>query len=214
MKTVTFLTELKRRDVYKVAVAYAVVSWLLIQAASILLPTFDAPGCVMKGFVALLALGFIFSVVISWIFEMTPEGIKRTADISPAEAPEIVQQLEAWARQQFVRGYLYALSQAELGDKTKAIDDPEHEYLNQHNIHAAGIHVDPLLGSLPGNPRSGTLADKTSDITRPARSMLRLNKQLRRTFAHGMAAFPTIEQILNAPLTQSVAHRKNPGNGH
>jgi hypothetical protein len=214
MKTGTFLTELKRRNVYKVAVAYAVVSWLLIQAASILLPTFDAPGCVMKGFVALLALGFIFSVVVSWIFEMTPEGIKRTADISPDEAPEIVWQLEALARQQFVRGYLYALSQSGLGDKTKAIDYFEREYLNHDNIDTTGIRVDPLLGSLSGNPRSETLADKTSDITRPARSMLRLNKQLRRTFAHGMPAFPAIEQILGAPLTQSVAHRKNPGTGH
>ena len=57
MNTKNFLGELKRRDVYKVAVAYAIVAWLLIQAASILLPTFDAPACVMKGFVALLALG-------------------------------------------------------------------------------------------------------------------------------------------------------------
>ena len=81
MNTKNFFGELKRRDVYKVAVAYAIVAWLLIQAASILLPTFDAPACVMKGFVALLALGFILSVVISWTFEMTQEGIKRTADI-------------------------------------------------------------------------------------------------------------------------------------
>ena len=58
MKASSFFTELKRRKVYKVEVAYAVVSWLLIQAASIFLPTFDAPPCMMKAVVVFLALGF------------------------------------------------------------------------------------------------------------------------------------------------------------
>jgi len=77
-----FFAELKRRNVYKVAVAYAVVSWLLVQAASIILRTFEAPSWVMKTLVVLLALCFILAVCISWAFEMTPEGMKRTADIS------------------------------------------------------------------------------------------------------------------------------------
>src|SRR5260370_37695877 len=81
-----FFAELKRRNVYKVAVAYAVISWLLIQAASILLPTFEAPNWVMKAFVILLALGFVIAMMISWAFEMTPEGMKRTADILNDEA--------------------------------------------------------------------------------------------------------------------------------
>jgi TolB-like protein len=78
-----FLAELKRRNVYKVAITYAVVAWLLIQAASILLPTFEAPAWVMKAFVVFLAFGFIISVIISWAFEATPEGLKRTEDVSP-----------------------------------------------------------------------------------------------------------------------------------
>jgi hypothetical protein len=57
IKAGNFLVELKRRDVYKVAVAYAVASWLLVQAASILLPTFDAPAWIMKALVVLLGLG-------------------------------------------------------------------------------------------------------------------------------------------------------------
>ena len=146
MRTGNFLTELKRRDVYKVAVAYAVVAWLLVQAASILLPTFDAPACMMKGFVALLALGFILSVVISWTFDIMPEGIKRTPDISQDEASDIARQLEAVARQQFVRGYLYALIQAGLGDKTKAIEYLEREYPHHDNIDTACIRVDHLPG--------------------------------------------------------------------
>ncbi len=90
-----FFAELRRRNVYKVAVAYAVISWLLIQAASILLPTFEAPPWVMKVLVVLLALGFLFAVFISWAFEMTPEGMKRTSDISPDEV------IPYWSKRKF-----------------------------------------------------------------------------------------------------------------
>jgi TolB-like protein/Flp pilus assembly protein TadD len=79
----SFFAELKRRNVYKVAVAYAVVSWLLIQAASILFPTFEAPPWVMKVFVALLVLGFPIALIFSWAFEITPEGIKRESEVEP-----------------------------------------------------------------------------------------------------------------------------------
>ena len=78
-----FFSELKRRNVYKVAITYAVVAWLLVQAASILLPTFEAPAWVMKAFVVFLALGFVISVMISWAFEATPEGLKRTENVPP-----------------------------------------------------------------------------------------------------------------------------------
>src|SRR5438105_10900142 len=78
-----FFAELKRRNVYKVAVAYLVVSWLLIQAASILFPTFDAPPWIMKVLVALIALGFPAAVILSWAFEITPEGIKLESEIEP-----------------------------------------------------------------------------------------------------------------------------------
>src|SRR5438093_9996354 len=85
MRINNFLAELKRRNVYKVAITYAVVAWLLIQAASILLPTFEAPSWVMKAFVVLLAFGFVMSVMISWAFEATPEGLKRTENV-PTDA--------------------------------------------------------------------------------------------------------------------------------
>src|SRR5438128_5728193 len=78
MDPATFLTELKRRKVYRVAVAYAIVAWLLTQAASILFPTFEAPGWVMKVFVAAIVLGLPIALIIAWAFELTPEGIKRT----------------------------------------------------------------------------------------------------------------------------------------
>src|SRR5438046_7812691 len=86
MKIDNFFDELKRRNVYKVAVAYAVAAWLLIQAASILFPTFEAPAWVMKVFVAVIVLGFPIALVFSWAFEITPEGIKREDDVSPNES--------------------------------------------------------------------------------------------------------------------------------
>src|SRR5205823_14401631 len=78
-----FFAELKRRNVYKVAVAYAVVGWLLIQAASILLPTFEAPAWVMKALVFVIAFGFPAALISSWAFEITPEGIKLESEIEP-----------------------------------------------------------------------------------------------------------------------------------
>jgi hypothetical protein len=84
-------TELKRRNVYKVAVAYGVVAWLLLQAASILFPTFEAPPWTMKVFVGLTVLGFPIALIIAWAFELTPEGLKRTefADGLPKNQPVI-----------------------------------------------------------------------------------------------------------------------------
>jgi TolB-like protein/Flp pilus assembly protein TadD len=81
-----FFAELKRRNVYKVAVAYAVVGWLVIQAASILLPTFDAPSWAMKVIVLLLVLGFPAALIFSWAFEITPEGIVRETEIEASES--------------------------------------------------------------------------------------------------------------------------------
>ena len=95
MNLPSFFAELKRRNVYKVAITYAVVAWLLIQAASILLPTFEAPSWVMKVFVVFLAFGFVISVIISWAFEATPEGLRRTEDVSP-ETP-----LPTWSARKF-----------------------------------------------------------------------------------------------------------------
>jgi len=82
MEERSFFAELKRRNVYKVAAAYIVISWLIIQAASILFPTFDAPQWVMKVFVAVLVLGFPPALVFAWAFEITPEGIKRESEIA------------------------------------------------------------------------------------------------------------------------------------
>jgi len=81
LDTKILFAELKRRNVYKVAVAYAVVSWLLIQAASIVLPAFEAPAWAIKVLLVALAVGFPLAIIFAWAFEITPEGIKREKDV-------------------------------------------------------------------------------------------------------------------------------------
>ena len=76
-----FFAELKRRNVYKVAVAYAVVSWLLIQIATQVFPFFEIPNWAVRLVVLALIVGFPVALVFSWAFEITPEGIKRESEI-------------------------------------------------------------------------------------------------------------------------------------
>jgi TolB-like protein/Tfp pilus assembly protein PilF len=82
MKIDNFFAELKRRNVYKVAVAYAVVSWLLIQAASIFFPAFNAPQWAMQIVILILVVGFPIALAFSWAFEITPEGIVRESEVA------------------------------------------------------------------------------------------------------------------------------------
>src|SRR5881396_1333149 len=86
MKIDNFFAELKRRNVYKVAIAYAVVAWLLIQAASIFLPAFNAPQWVMQIVILILVVGFPIALAFSWAFEITPEGIKRESEVQADES--------------------------------------------------------------------------------------------------------------------------------
>ena len=73
-----FFAELKRRNVYKVAVAYAVVAWLLMQIATQIFPFFEIPNWAVRLIVLLIVVGFPVALVIAWAFELTPEGLKRT----------------------------------------------------------------------------------------------------------------------------------------
>src|SRR5215468_9759560 len=82
----SFFAELKRRNVYKVAVAYAVVAWLVIQVASIVLPTFHAPEWTLQVIIALIVIGFPAALVCSWAFEITPEGIVRESEVEPGKS--------------------------------------------------------------------------------------------------------------------------------
>jgi TolB-like protein/Flp pilus assembly protein TadD len=79
-----FFAELKRRNVYKVAVAYAIVGWLLVQIATQVFPFLEIPTWIVRLVIVLVAGGFPIALVIAWAFELTPEGIKRTEDVDPA----------------------------------------------------------------------------------------------------------------------------------
>ena len=79
-----FFSELKRRNVYKVAVAYAVVGWLLVQVATQVFPFFEIPNWAVRLVVLAIVIGFPIALVIAWAFELTPQGLKRTEDVDPA----------------------------------------------------------------------------------------------------------------------------------
>jgi len=88
VKIDTFFTELKRRNVYKVAIAYIVGGWALSQGIAQVFPVFDVPNWTIRLAVVLIIVGLPVALVLAWVFEITPEGIKRTetADRMPAAA--------------------------------------------------------------------------------------------------------------------------------
>src|SRR5205809_8009018 len=86
MNPQNFFAELKRRNVYKVAVAYAVVGWLLVQIATQVFPFLEIANWVVRLVIMLVAIGFPIALVIAWAFEITPEGIKRTEDVDLSAA--------------------------------------------------------------------------------------------------------------------------------
>src|SRR3954454_24859827 len=83
----SFFAELKRRNVYKVAAAYAVVGWLLIQVATQVFPFFEIPNWAVRLTVLAIAIGFPIALVIAWAFELTPEGLQRTETADAAPLP-------------------------------------------------------------------------------------------------------------------------------
>ncbi len=82
----SLIAELKRRNVFRVGAAYAIVAWLLVEVASVVLPTFEAPDWVMKVLTFLVILGFPLALIFAWAFELTPKGIKRETAVDPAES--------------------------------------------------------------------------------------------------------------------------------
>src|SRR6478736_5638343 len=119
MSARNFFAELKRRNVYKVAVAYAVVGWLVIQVSATIVPALHMPEGVTTAVVVLVLLGFPIALVIAWAFEMTPEGMKRTEDVSPNE------KLPQWSRRKFV-ALIVVLALVAAGLLTYQLFRPKH----------------------------------------------------------------------------------------
>src|SRR5262245_44272632 len=142
----SLFSELRRRNVFRVALTYAVVAWLLIEIASVLLPLVDAPESIITAFVVLLALGFAVALFVSWAFEMTPEGLKRTQDLSPDDV------IPYWSRRKFatfifgVAGIAFCLSAYHLLFPARARNISQNE---------------PV--SISQSSPSGSLSEKTAD---------------------------------------------------
>jgi TolB-like protein/Tfp pilus assembly protein PilF len=86
MNPTNFLAELKRRNVYRAAVAYGVVAWFLTQLTTQVFPFFEIPNSAVRFVVIALAVGFPIAMLLSWVYEFTPEGVVRTEDLDPAQA--------------------------------------------------------------------------------------------------------------------------------
>jgi TolB-like protein len=84
-----FLTELKRRNVYRAAVAYGVVAWFLTQLTTQVFPFFEIPNSAVRFVVIALAAGFPIAMLLSWLYEFTPEGVVRTEDLNPVQAKSV-----------------------------------------------------------------------------------------------------------------------------
>src|SRR4026209_1665360 len=96
MNPENFFGELKRRNVIRMAGLYLVGAWLLVQVAGTVLPMFGAPDWLPRSIVVLLAIGFVPALIFSWIFEMTPQGLKRDEDVKPEEsiAPQTARRMD------------------------------------------------------------------------------------------------------------------------
>src|SRR5210317_2654508 len=77
----SFFNELKRRNVFKVGVAYSVACWLLLQIIDLVLENINAPDWVMQVFMLGLAVGFPIAIIIAWAFEVTPDGVKLQKEV-------------------------------------------------------------------------------------------------------------------------------------
>jgi hypothetical protein len=110
----TFLAELKRRNVIRVAIAYVAVSWLVMQASSLMVQTLELPNAISKGVFVLLVIAFIPTLVFSWIYELTPEGLKRESEI---ERDESITHLTGRRLDYLVIGVLAAVVALLLVDK-------------------------------------------------------------------------------------------------
>ena len=91
-----FLAELRRRNVIRMAGLYLVGAWLIVQVASTIFPAFELPGWALRGVILVLAIGFIPALVFSWVFELTPQGIKRDAEVPTGQsiAPQTARRMD------------------------------------------------------------------------------------------------------------------------
>ena len=157
MNPTKFLTELKRRNVYKVAIAYGVVAWLLMQVASQIFPFFEIPNWAVRLVVLLLVIGFPVAMILAWAFELTPEGVKRTEVAD--ELPRKSEQKRAWIYVVIITGvaaagffffgrYTSSKRGAEMSEKSIAVLPFENRSEDKANAYFAEGVQDEILTRL------------------------------------------------------------------
>jgi TolB-like protein/Flp pilus assembly protein TadD len=157
MNLKSFVGELKRRNVYKVAIAYAVIAWLLMQVATQVFPFLEIPNWAIRLVIMLLALGFPIAMVLAWAFELTPEGIKRTE--SADELPKKSARSHAWIYVVVIAGaisvglfflgrYTSSKQSAELPAKSIAVLPFENLSRDPDNAYFAEGMQDEILARL------------------------------------------------------------------
>ncbi len=158
----SFIAELKYRGVLRVGAAYSVASWILIEAGSVLLPTFGAPDWFFKAYVLVVIAGFLLTLLLSWFFQWTPQGIKLEADVDRSElvTHEITRKLNYGIIGLLVVALIISvtLNVTGLREASPVADVPEraasiavlpfeNRSINpEHSLFADGVHDDLLTG--------------------------------------------------------------------
>src|SRR6266436_5835973 len=156
MKIDNFFTELKRRNVYKVAVAYAIVGWLVVQIATQVFPFLEIPSWIVRLVIVLVAIGFPIALVIAWAFELTPEGLKRTEVADAAVAPRSSHR--AWIYVVVIGGIL-SIGLFFLGRYTAGNATPRHD-ASPAQTEAATATPQKSIAVLPLLNESGDRSDE------------------------------------------------------
>ncbi|MEY2556697.1 MAG: eukaryotic-like serine/threonine-protein kinase, partial [Verrucomicrobiota bacterium] len=214
MNSLNFFSELKRRNVYKVAVAYLVAAWLLIQAASIFLPAFNAPQWAMQVVILILLIGFPIALVFSWAFEITPEGIKLESEVEPGQSIQrktgrwlvaltVVLAIVAaafyyWPHQDKV---LTDKDHIVLADFTNTTGDPVFDDTLRQGL-AAQLEQTPFLSLISDSAIAHTLTLMSKVKTE------RLTPELAREVGQRVGAVATIEGSISTLGTQYVLSLK------